>query len=553
MRCRWARIGRRRWTDRRWARSSWAGHSGIVHPASAMSNAPPESTALESRWIGRVVDGRYKIVEVLGEGGMGAVFVAEHLRLRKQVAFKTIRAEFAAHTQAEARFEREALATGRLDHPHVASAIDYGPLPEGGFYLVTQLVRGESLSKRLEAGSLPWPQVCLLGSQIADALAAAHALGIIHRDLKPDNILLEQRRDGALHVRVVDFGIARVSGEQATIADVAQPLTRMGAVIGTPGYMPPEQGTGQQVDFRADLYALGAVLWESVTGQQLWQGDTLVELLMRQLGRPAPSLRADVPEAMAVMVERLLARAPAERPGSALEVRDELRRLVVGNEVSIPPAVSSSAALSSAGSAVSPLVPTPGEVTHADVRSGTTAATNTSGVLEPGTFSQRSPRGVWIGVAVALVLVVVVLAYGRSTTDQSNSETAAGVESAPVDTKPTPRATVDELIAEAPANYAEDVKMLLISRHPQARRLASETIAGAPSRDLRKIPEYLRDLARFELADDCDDKKAILKKFEAAEEARALSGLQAIAGGRGDPCELRDELTRLIARFESEA
>src|SRR5690606_26390694 len=167
-----------------------------------------------------------------GEGGMGAVFVAEQLRLRKQVAFKTIRPEFAAHSQAEARFTREALATGRLDHPHVASAIDYGPLPEGGAYLVTQLVRGETLTNRREAGPLPWPQVCLLGSQIADALAAAHALGIIHRDLKPDNILLEQRRDGALHARVVDFGIARVSGEHGgTIADMAQPLTRMGAVI----------------------------------------------------------------------------------------------------------------------------------------------------------------------------------------------------------------------------------------------------------------------------------------------------------------------------------
>jgi serine/threonine-protein kinase len=515
-----------------------------------MSNAP-ESTALESRWIGRVVDERYRIVEMLGEGGMGAVFVAEHLRLRKQVAFKTIRAEFAAHTQAEARFEREALATGRLDHPHVASAIDYGPLPEGGFYLVTQLVRGESLSKRLEAGPLPWPQVCLLGSQIADALAAAHALGIVHRDLKPDNILLERRRDGALHVRVVDFGIARVSGEQATIADVAQPLTRMGAVIGTPGYMPPEQGTGQQVDFRADLYALGVVLWESFTGQQLWQGDTLVELLTRQLGRPAPSLRADVPEAMAVMIERLLARAPAERPGSALEVRDELRRLVFGNEVSIPPAASASAALS--GSAVRPVEPTPGEVTHADVRSGTTAATRPSGALEPGTFPLKSSRGVWIGVSVALVLVLAVLAYGLGTKDESTSETAVGIESTPVAAKPRPPATVDELIAEAPAVYAEDVKMLLISRHPQARRLASEAIAGAPSRDLKKIPEYLRDLARFELADDCDDKKAILNKFEAAEEVRALSGLKALAGGRSDPCELRDELTRLIARFEPEA
>src|SRR5690606_15792979 len=162
----------------------------------------------------------YRIVELLGEGGMGAVYVAEHLKLHKHVAIKTIRAEFAAHSQAEARFTREALATARLDHPHVASAIDYGHLEEGGAYLVIQLVRGPRT----------WLQACQLGAQIADALTAAHGLGIVHRDLKPDNILLEPRDDGSFHARVVDFGIARLSGgEEAgggTIADANQPITR---------------------------------------------------------------------------------------------------------------------------------------------------------------------------------------------------------------------------------------------------------------------------------------------------------------------------------------
>src|SRR5688500_165020 len=112
-----------------------------------------------AQWIGRVIDDLYKIIELLGEGGMGAVFVAEHLRLRKQVAFKTIRAEFAESSQAEARFAREALATAQLDHPHVASAIDHGKLPEGGAYLVIQLVRGLSLADRMQQGALPWPEV----------------------------------------------------------------------------------------------------------------------------------------------------------------------------------------------------------------------------------------------------------------------------------------------------------------------------------------------------------------------------------------------------------
>src|SRR5690606_18296792 len=141
----------------------------------------------------------YRIVELLGEGGMGAVYVAEHLKLHKQVAIKTIRAEFAADSQAEARFTREALATASLDHPHVASAIDYGHLEEGGAYLVIQLVRGHSLTKQIGRGPLPWLQACQLGAQVADALTAAHALGIVHRDLKPDNILLEPRDDGSFH------------------------------------------------------------------------------------------------------------------------------------------------------------------------------------------------------------------------------------------------------------------------------------------------------------------------------------------------------------------
>jgi serine/threonine-protein kinase len=487
-----------------------------------------DSPAQDPRWIGRVIDDRYKIVEALGVGGMGAVFVAEHLRLRKQVAFKTIKAEFAAHTQAEARFQREALATGRLDHPHVASAIDYGPLPEGGFYLVTQLVRGESLSKRLDAGAMPWPQVCLLGSQIADALAAAHAIGIVHRDLKPDNILLEQRRDGALHVRVVDFGIARVSGENAgTIADIAGPLTRMGAVVGTPGYMPPEQGTGQQVDFRVDLYALGVVLWEAVTGQQLWQGDTLTELLARQLGRPAPSLRGEVPDAMAALIDRMLARKPSERPASALEVRDELRRLAIGNELA-GVSIGESKPAASTSAAPTPVAPTPAEVTLADPRPAATVATRRPSV-EPVTPPLRIPRAVWLGgVAVVLAIFIVAL-YG----------VGGGAKR---------RMTIDEQVAEVPAAYAEDVKMLLTNRHAQVRALASAAIAEAPAADRAQFPEYIRDLAELERG-SCDERRAILGKLAAAEEVRALPALKVVDGGK---CGLRDELARTIAGLEAE-
>ncbi|PCC68354.1 serine/threonine protein kinase [Nannocystis exedens] len=510
---------------------------------------PAVGEGLAARWIGRVIDGRYRIVELLGEGGMGAVFVAEHLKLRKQVALKTIRAEFAANSQAEARFTREALATAQLDHPHVASAIDYGHLPEGGAYLVTQLVRGTSLSKRLEQGPLSWPQACQLGSQIADALAAAHALKIVHRDLKPDNILLEQRGDGSLHARVVDFGIARVSGELGGgVADTAQPLTRMGAVIGTPGYMAPEQAVGGQVDHRVDLYALGVVLWECCTGQQLWQGDSVTEVFSRQLTRSAPSLRGDVPDGLAALLERLLARSPTERVASAATARDELRRLAFDGERAAAAPLQPAATSLPAG-----VKPTGGDVTLADVRPGGTAASTGADSRRPA--NRRASRGRWFAGAAALVLLgFVAWSAGRGGATPEEPES-------PETPARRGRATIDELVAEAPAAYADDVRMLLSSTYPEARRLASAAIAGAPAKDA--IPEYLRDLAELERASKCAAKKDALARIEAAGDVRALSALKIVARTPKDSCRkwvvrydclecLRDDLARVIARFEAD-
>ena len=148
--------------------------------------------------IGRIIDGRYRVVELLAEGGMGTVFIAEHLKLRKMVALKTIHASFLGNEEVAARFAREAMASAQLEHPHVASAMDYGALPDGGAYLVLELVHGPSLRAQIEKeGPAPWSHVCEIGAQIADALCAAHAMGIVHRDLKPENILLEARHGGA--------------------------------------------------------------------------------------------------------------------------------------------------------------------------------------------------------------------------------------------------------------------------------------------------------------------------------------------------------------------
>ena len=295
--------------------------------------AAPEGESAEpdfSEWFGRTIDGRYKIVELLGEGGMGAVFVAEHLSLRKQVALKIIRPEFAGVPEIAARFTREAMATGKLDHPHVASALDYGMLPDGAAYLVIQLVRGKALRNLLDERSLPWPTACDIAGQIADALAGAHAEGIVHRDLKPDNVLLELRDDGRYLAKVVDFGIARVATDPSAAAAPGDGLTRMGMVMGTPGYMSPEQALGEAVDHRTDLYALGVVLWESIAGRPLFVAESLTELIAKQLA-DAPTPLASVtglpiPEPIDELILQLLSRTPASRPESAAEVRDMLRK-----------------------------------------------------------------------------------------------------------------------------------------------------------------------------------------------------------------------------------
>ncbi|MBK7777800.1 MAG: serine/threonine protein kinase [Sandaracinaceae bacterium] len=274
---------------------------------------------------GDLIDGRYRVISLLAEGGMGAVFLAEHMGLSKEVALKVIHKGIAGDGDMRARFAREAMASAQIDHPHVASTLDIGALPDGSAYLVMPLIRGPSLADTLDSGPMPWPRAVSIGAQIADALEAAHAAGIVHRDLKPDNVVLTARDDGRDHVKVLDFGIAGLSGAAEATSEV--PLTRAGVVMGTPGYMSPEQAVGEVVDLRTDLYALGVILWESVVGRRLFDGPDITSIITRQLttvATPIASLDANVPPELDALVSRLLSPSRDQRPSSAGEVRDVL-------------------------------------------------------------------------------------------------------------------------------------------------------------------------------------------------------------------------------------
>ncbi|HEX2875341.1 MAG TPA: protein kinase [Polyangiaceae bacterium] len=278
----------------------------------------PDSEAGESL-VGTVLAGRYRIERLLGSGGMGSVYRAEHVLMRKACAVKVLHREMTQVKEVVARFEREAVAAARIEHPNVAAATDFGQLENGSFYLVLEFIEGQSLSQLIGSqGALKEERALLIVRQIADALAAAHAAGIVHRDLKPDNVMLVAKDGSSDFVKVLDFGIAKVKIEEP--GPDQQALTRLNTVMGTPEYMAPEQARGEAVDHRADLYTVGVILYEMLAGTSPFRHEEFVVVLTKKLTEDPPALPESVSAGTRELVTRLLQRSPEDRPQSAVEV-----------------------------------------------------------------------------------------------------------------------------------------------------------------------------------------------------------------------------------------
>ena len=285
--------------------------------------------------LGTTIDGRYVVRRVLGEGGTGTVYEVLHATLNRLFAMKVLRADVAKDSTLAARFTQEARATAILKHPHIVSITDFGHTTSGTPYFVMELLAGHTLAYVAKTiKRLPVARAVRIVRQVADALAAAHDAGIVHRDLKPENLFMvghdERRPDGPDDVRVVDFGAAKIAG--------AGRMTKTGIVFGTPHYMSPEQASGQPVDHRADIYALGVIMYELYSGHLPFEADTFMGVLTQHMFNEPPRFASEIladgtaPPLAAALEEitlRALAKRPEERFQSMQAVIDEMDRTVV--------------------------------------------------------------------------------------------------------------------------------------------------------------------------------------------------------------------------------
>ncbi|MDZ4694656.1 MAG: serine/threonine-protein kinase [Deltaproteobacteria bacterium] len=423
--------------------------------------------------VGKILQERYRVIERLAEGAMGVVYRGERTALQRPVAIKFLHPAVAQQDQLRKRFEIEAQAMGRLSHPNCVSVIDFGfdEVP----YLVMEFAKGKTLREVLATGPIDTQRALHLGRQLLTALVHAHAQGIIHRDIKPDNLLLQQSAGLDDHLRVLDFGLAK-------LMDGAAGLTA-GMAVGTPNYMAPEQMQEGGIDARADLYAAGVVLFEMLTGKQPFAAESMGEVLRRQLHMVAPHVRDVMPQrnfssALDELVFRSMAKRPSERFPTAQTMLAELERVpelqgpaVAKAMVAVPsqpppvrlPPPPSKAKAPPAPPAPPVLMETPVEVNAPPVEASTpdSADNATMQLSLHDNIAAKPPFGLKrLFVTAAGVSIVLVLWLG--------SRSCGSPTAPPVVARPKPPAT-------APATPASTAK-------PKTASARSTTTSPAPGR-----------------------------------------------------------------------
>ncbi|MBL4686930.1 MAG: protein kinase [Nannocystaceae bacterium] len=445
---------------------------------------------------GTKVAGRYRVDELLGIGGMGAVFKGRHLGLERDVAIKVLHPELTRDPDISARFDREAHSASRLDHPNCMQVTDVGSTEKGLKFMVMQLLEGHELAEMM-GEPYPADRAVLLALQILNGLEHAHDKGVVHRDIKPENIFVTRDHAGRETLKIVDFGIAKLVGA----SDSSRNMTKAGLVFGTPAYMSPEQAMGQEADARADLYAVGIILWEMLAGEQPFVADDPVALVRMQVSRDAPPLPQSVPMVLDPIVRKLLEKQREARFQTAVEARLALEEILPAiattdiTGITLYPgssgqrAITGSASLSLNSGPISisgsgPIALTgSGPISVSMPGSGDTSQHLAVTSIPPVDRARNSVAAKWALAGGALAVAVVVGAFAMRGGDDKPAapEVAAAAGEADFDDEivivddegPTDSqlAEIDRLILAKKADDADKLLGPLLDRFPDDARL----------------------------------------------------------------------------------
>lgn len=447
----------------------------------------PPAAAPADPLIGTVLDGRYQIEKVLGEGGMGLVYKARHVTLNKPLAIKVLKAEVSKDQEIVARFRQEAQSATSIGNHHIIDISDFGVLQDGSTYFVMEFLDGISLTSAVEPGKPLQPARTIhIAKQLCRALGAAHDIGIVHRDLKPDNVYLIERGGDKDFVKVLDFGIAKVGGAKSK-------LTQVGQVFGTPHYMSPEQCAGTSVDKRTDIYALGVIMYEMASSRVPFDADNLMGILTKHLYEepikphelPPP---VEVPAALEAIIMKCLAKKADVRYQSMQEVLADLELASAGQT---PGAVLDGVRRASSGG------------TRPDMTGPTALAMDVGDVALP----QRSNKGIIFGAIAAVLVLGGIGGFMAMSGGDKPVETPAPtpVAAAPATTPapepakvetptpaPEPAPVVKVMLKSTPSNAEVYLSGALIGRTPFA---VPRPNRGEPALDLVIKADGYKDLS----------------------------------------------------------
>ena len=472
----------------------------VVTVAPGTQSIPDVEAASRDRrdpYVGCVIDGRYKVETVLGEGGMGIVYRCTHTIIGKKLALKVLRADLARDGEVTERFLNEAKAASAIGNPHIIDISDFGQFPDGSTYFVMEYLTGRALNGTGADGQrMSMDRILKIARQLGEGLAAAHAQGIVHRDLKPDNIFLIQRGADKEFVKILDFGIAKVSTSEGK-------LTRAGAVFGTPHYMSPEQAAGTSVDARGDIYSLGIILYELVSGKVPFDSDNFMGVLTQHMYK-APTLLAEVtpnaellPPGLETIVMKCLAKRPEQRYQSMDELVADIDNVTAG------------------------VKPTAARVAREDL-------------TEPGSYYEDStPSGArgkkrrlaWLGAGV----VVALVAGAAVLTRKPSAPKAPPAE--PVALAPAPPKIAEPKVEPiAPATPGPALRQVLLATEP----VAAEIFKGTENLGTSPVSVQVPEGQSVELTIKANGFKDTRVIVDGSDPSQSIK-LESLTGARGKP------------------